>query len=109
VPSRIVALGHYEILYKDREKCIVVKNMGGFLLAVSHSLRREEYAIDFLGKTPEGKLWAMHFLLVPSSRRVMGVLVRLLRESRRAGFMHVADQWASSPLSVRVVLVAGGS
>jgi hypothetical protein len=78
-----VALGHYEILYKDREKCIAVKNMGGFLLVVSHSLRQEEYVIDFLGKTPEGKLWAMHFLLASSSRRVMGELVRLLRESSR--------------------------
>jgi hypothetical protein len=51
----------------------------------------------------------MHFLLTPSSRGVMGAPIHLLRESRRARLMHVADRWAKPLLSVRVVPVAGGS
>jgi hypothetical protein len=79
--------------------------MGGFSLAVSYL---EDRVIDFSGKTLKGMLWVVHFLLAPSSRGVMGVPVRLLQESRRARFMHVADRLARSPLSVRVEPVAAG-
>jgi hypothetical protein len=54
-------------------------------------------------------LWAVHFLLVPSSHGVVGALVRLLCELRRMRLVHVDDQWAKPPLLVRVAPVAGGS
>jgi hypothetical protein len=60
-------------------------------------------------KMPKGKLWATHFLLVPLSRGVVGVPVRLLRESRRVRLMLVADRWPRPPLLARVASVAGGS
>jgi hypothetical protein len=43
-------------------------------------------------KPLEDKLWAMHFLLVPSSRGVMGAPIHLLRESRHARLIHMADR-----------------
>jgi hypothetical protein len=89
--------------------CIVIKNMGGFPLAVSHSLHQEEYDIDFSGMMSKGKLWATHFLLALLSRGVVGAPVRLLRVSRCTRLMHVADQWARPPLSVRMAPIAAGS
>jgi hypothetical protein len=62
-----------------------------------------------LEKMHEGKLWVTHFLLVPSSRGVIGVPIRLLWELRLVRSMHMADRWAGPPLSVRVALVASGS
>jgi hypothetical protein len=60
-------------------------------------------------KMLKGKLWAAHFLLVSLSRGVVDAPVCLLRESRYARLMLVADQWARPLLSVRVAPVAGGS
>jgi hypothetical protein len=80
--------------------------MGGFCLAVSHFLRREDCVIDFLGQTPKGRLWAACYLLASSSNGVirppsLGVEVR--------GVDCVADWWAGPSLSARVALDAGGS
>jgi hypothetical protein len=47
MPGRIVALGLLRSLYNDREKCIMVENMGGFSLSDSHFLRWEDHVIDF--------------------------------------------------------------
>jgi hypothetical protein len=62
-----------------------------------------------LEKTSGGKLWAMHFLLAPSSCGVVGVPVHLLRELGHARLVHVDDLWATPSLSVRVAPVVGGS
>jgi hypothetical protein len=57
---------------------------------------------------PGGKWLVGHYLLAPSSCVVMGALVCLIREPRRARLVCVADQWVKPPLSARVVLIAGG-
>jgi hypothetical protein len=54
-------------------------------------------------------LRATNFLLASSSRGVIGGAVGLLQESRGARLVSVADQWAKSPLLVRVAPVAGAS
>jgi hypothetical protein len=54
-------------------------------------------SLILLDKMPEGKLWAAHFLLVPSSRGVVGATIPLLQELRRVRLMRVADRWARPP------------
>jgi hypothetical protein len=62
-----------------------------------------------LEKMSGGKLWAINFLLALLSHGVLGAPVCLLQDLRHARLVRVADQWAKSPLLVRVVPVAGGS
>jgi hypothetical protein len=50
----------------------------------------------------------MHFLLAPPCHGVVGVSIHLLQELTHVGLTCMADQWARSPLAVRVVPVAGG-
>jgi hypothetical protein len=69
---------------------------------------REITSLIPLEKAFEGKLWATHFLLAPSSYGVMGAPIHLLRESRRVRLVRVADLWAKTLFSTRVVPIAGG-
>jgi hypothetical protein len=50
MPDHIMALGPLRSLYKDREKCTTIGNMGGFSLSDSHFLHQEGHAIDFIGE-----------------------------------------------------------
>jgi hypothetical protein len=88
----------------------VVKNMGRFSLALHIFCIGDNHVIDFSRKseTTESRLWAMHFLLVPSCHGIIGASVHLLRESMHAWLICMADQWAWSPLAVRAAPVAGG-
>jgi hypothetical protein len=103
MPGHIIVLGHCENLYKNREKYIIVENMGRFSLAVSHFLCRGNRVLDFSKEMSEGRLRAACFLLEPSSSGVMDALVHVLRE-----LMRVAGRWARPPLSARVAPVADG-
>jgi hypothetical protein len=103
MPGHIIVLGHCKNLYKNREKYIIVENMGRFSLAVSHFLHRGNRIIDFSGEMPEGRLRDACFVLAPSRSRVVGAPVRLFRE-----LMCMTDRWARPPLSARVASVAGG-
>jgi hypothetical protein len=53
MPSHIVALGLLWSLYKDREKCTAVDNMGGFSLSDWHFLHQEGRVIDFFGENTQ--------------------------------------------------------
>jgi hypothetical protein len=50
MPDHIMVLGFLRSLYKDRETCTIVENMGGFSLSDSHFLHRGNCVIDFFGE-----------------------------------------------------------
>jgi hypothetical protein len=104
-----ITFDHYGV-YTRTDRCIMQK-MSRFSLAASRFLRWGYRIIDFSRegeKTVERRLWATHFLLVPSCRGVVCASVRHLQESTQVGLTCVADWWAWSPLAAKVTSAAGG-
>jgi hypothetical protein len=73
----------YEVYTKIERNALLWTIWVDFPYLIDIFCTRKVASLISLEKTPKGKLWATHFLLEPLSLGVVGVLVHLLRGSRR--------------------------